>query len=279
MAGDDLPEHLELIERLKAGDSPEQIHAASRTGRSARTASGSLTAYAKYRLASATMERNKRAPAQKLSPPSSQQVTADYEVGPGHLPEPDGPDGLRRPAGQRPQAQQASRQAETAVRVAQERLRILGVKPDGTEPRVEHGQVVGVRSRRDASRPSTSGEDPVERQGRRDPAPRRDEGRTAPVDPVGSPPTRRSHADARPAARQHLLDLGPVRRHDPRPRDDRAGRRRRHDPPDLHPGRPLDGLGRGNVHESDFGMLARSRGARRSDSGRRPTPAASSRAR
>ena len=33
-----------------------------------------------------------------------------------------------------------------------------------------------------------------------------------------------------------------------------------------------------SVHESDFGMLARSQGAR-SASGRRPTPAASSRAR
>src|SRR5262249_5165542 len=41
-------------------------------------------------------------------------------------------------------AQQAMKQAETALRAARERLRILGVNPDGTEPQIEGGKVVGV---------------------------------------------------------------------------------------------------------------------------------------
>jgi Cu(I)/Ag(I) efflux system membrane fusion protein len=41
-------------------------------------------------------------------------------------------------------AQQALKQAENAVRAARERLRILGVKSDGTEPSVEGGRAVGV---------------------------------------------------------------------------------------------------------------------------------------
>ena len=47
-------------------------------------------------------------------------------------------------------AQQARKQAETSVRAAQERLRILGVKPDGTEPEVERRQGRRRQARRDA---------------------------------------------------------------------------------------------------------------------------------
>src|SRR3954452_14923979 len=43
------------------------------------------------------------------------------------------------------QSQQSLRAAETAVNVAQERLRVLGVRPDGTEPKISRGKVVGVQ--------------------------------------------------------------------------------------------------------------------------------------
>jgi cobalt-zinc-cadmium efflux system membrane fusion protein len=59
-------------------------------------------------------------------------------------------------------ARQAKHQAETAVRTAQERLRIFGVKPDGTEPEVEGGKVVGVKSDGTLPAPKSAGETPVE---------------------------------------------------------------------------------------------------------------------
>jgi multidrug efflux pump subunit AcrA (membrane-fusion protein) len=43
-------------------------------------------------------------------------------------------------------AQQTQQRAETALRVAREQLRVLGVRPDGTEPEIKDGKVVGVMS-------------------------------------------------------------------------------------------------------------------------------------
>src|SRR5262249_18991043 len=104
-----------------------------------------MTAYAQYRLAIATIERNRDLYAQKLiTPKQFEQVKASYEVAQATYQSLMDQMGYeRRLANTR--AQQARKQAETAVRAAQERLRILGVKPDGTEPEVEGGNVVGVR--------------------------------------------------------------------------------------------------------------------------------------
>jgi multidrug efflux pump subunit AcrA (membrane-fusion protein) len=82
-------------------------------------------------------------------------------------------------------AQQALKQAETAVRAAQEHLRILGVKPDGTEPEVERGKVVGVK-------PDGTLED-INKAAQPEPTPEKiippeKERAPAAVKPVGAPP-------------------------------------------------------------------------------------------
>jgi cobalt-zinc-cadmium efflux system membrane fusion protein len=82
-------------------------------------------------------------------------------------------------------AQQALRRDETAVRVARERLRVFGVKSDGTEPEIKDGQVVGVRSdgtlSRDPNKPDDRAKpDPI--------LPEGDDGGTISVMPVGISP-------------------------------------------------------------------------------------------
>ena len=164
-------------------------------------------------------------------------------------------------------AQQAMKQAETAVRAAQERLRILGVKPDGTEPEVEGGKVVGVKP--DGTLPAPP-----------------DEGAAA----AAESPRRSSRTDDGEGGRR-------AGRRPPRcgaePKDapvstysiwapfdgtilDREmivpGRRRRHDPPDLHDGQPGDGLGRGEHPRERLRHARPQPRGRRSGSGRRPTP-------
>ncbi len=104
-----------------------------------------MTAYAQYRLAVATIARERDLFAQKLiTPKQFQKVNADFEVAQANYQSLMDQMGFEvRLANTR--AQQARKQAETAVRATQERLRILGVKPDGTEPEVEHGKVLGVQ--------------------------------------------------------------------------------------------------------------------------------------
>jgi cobalt-zinc-cadmium efflux system membrane fusion protein len=136
---------LALIERLKRGESPEQIHEAFTDKALGENREKLMTAYAQYRLAIATMERNRELFAQKLiTPKQFEQVKATYEVAQATY------QGLMDQMGftarlENTRAQQAKRQAETSVRAAQERLRILGVKPDGTEPEVQGGKIVGVK--------------------------------------------------------------------------------------------------------------------------------------
>jgi multidrug efflux pump subunit AcrA (membrane-fusion protein) len=136
---------LELIERLEKGETPEQIHRALAQRAVGENRERLMTAYAQYRLAIATIERNRELFAQKLiTPKQFEQVKASYEVAQAtyqSLMDQMGYDA--RLANTR--AQQAKKQAETAVRTAQERLRILGVKPDGTEPVVKGDNVVGVK--------------------------------------------------------------------------------------------------------------------------------------
>jgi multidrug efflux pump subunit AcrA (membrane-fusion protein) len=134
-----------LIERLKAGDSPEEIHRRFQERSLGANREQVLTAYAAYRLSSVTMERNQQLIAQGvITPKQFQQVRAEFESAQATY------QGLMdqmeyntRLANVR--AQQTLRRDETAVRVARERLRVLGVKPDGTEPEIKEGKVVGVR--------------------------------------------------------------------------------------------------------------------------------------
>ena len=133
----------ELIERLEKGETPEQIHKAFAQRPVGENRERLITAYAQYRLAIATIERNRQLFAQNLiTLKHYEQVNASYEVAQATYQSL--MDQMRyetRLANTR--AQQAKKQAETAVRVAQERLRILGVKPDGTELEIEAGKLVG----------------------------------------------------------------------------------------------------------------------------------------
>src|SRR4029077_16437793 len=135
---------LELIERLEKGETPEQIHTAFAQRAVGENRERLLAAYAQYRLAIATIERNRDLFAQKLiTPKQYEQVNASYEVAQATYQSLMDQMGYEtRLANTR--AQQAKKQAETAVRAARERLRILGVKADGTEPEVTAGKVVGV---------------------------------------------------------------------------------------------------------------------------------------
>ena len=129
---------------MRKGESPEQVHNAFSDRALGENREKLMTAYAQYRLAKATIERNRDLFAQKLiTPKQFEQVKADYEVAQAtyqSLMDHMGYDAKLANT----RAQQARRQAETSVRAAQERLRILGVKPDGTEPEVQGGKVIGV---------------------------------------------------------------------------------------------------------------------------------------
>lgn len=136
---------LDLVERLKAGDSPAEIHRRFENRPVGANREQLLTAYASYRLSSATMDRNRELIGQGvITPKQFQQVRAEYESAQATY------EGLMdqmefnsRLANSR--ARNALLRAETAVRVAREHLRVLGVRPDGTEPEIKEGRVVGVR--------------------------------------------------------------------------------------------------------------------------------------
>src|SRR5262249_42008966 len=136
---------LELLQRLQRGETPDEIHTAFKDRALGENRERMMTAYAEYRLAVATYERNRELAAhQPLTTKQYQQVSADFEVAEAAY------QGLMDQMGYEARlanirAHQALKQAETSVRAARERLRILGVKPDGTEPEVAAGKVVGVK--------------------------------------------------------------------------------------------------------------------------------------
>jgi multidrug efflux pump subunit AcrA (membrane-fusion protein) len=144
---------LELLSRLRKGETPEQVHNSLQDRAVGANRERLMTAYAEYRLARTTIERNRDLYAQKLiTPKDFDQVNASYEVAQATY------QSLMDEMGfevklENTRAQQAKRQAETSLRVARERLRILGVKPDGTEPPVEGGKVVGVEPDRRLTAP------------------------------------------------------------------------------------------------------------------------------
>ncbi|HEU5117500.1 MAG TPA: efflux RND transporter periplasmic adaptor subunit, partial [Isosphaeraceae bacterium] len=136
---------LALIERLKAGDSPTQIQEEFENRAVGENRERLMTAYAKFRLAEAVRERSEHLrQGDAVSVEDYQQAVAEYEAAMASY------KSLMDRVGfearlEYARLQQERKQAETSVRVARERLRVLGVRPDGTEPEVREGKVVGVQ--------------------------------------------------------------------------------------------------------------------------------------
>ena len=137
---------LALIERLKSGDSPTQIQEEFENRAVGENRERLMTAYAKFRLADAVRERNEHLrEGNAVSLENYQQTLAEYEAAMASY------KSLMDRVGfearlEYSRLQQERKQAETSVRVARERLRVLGVPPDGTEPEVREGKVVGVQA-------------------------------------------------------------------------------------------------------------------------------------
>jgi len=153
-------------------------------------------------------------------------------------------------------AHQALRQAETSVRAARERLRILGVKPDGTEPDVAGNKVVGVKP--DGSLPATTKENATTEK----PETILPEagGKNSTVKPVGADPDKATKPKEAPVSTYSIWA----------PFDGTILDREM-----IVPGVAVDTTHRiftmanlatvwveASVHESDFGMLERSRGGK-----------------
>lgn len=124
----------ELIAGLKRGDEPDTIQK-KLEGRPVGAGRDRLmSAYAQYRLASAALERNKSlVEGHAVSMSQFQQARAAYEAASGSYQALlDSTEYEARLADLR--AQQAERQAETAVGVSRERLKILGVGLEDVPP-------------------------------------------------------------------------------------------------------------------------------------------------
>ena len=135
---------LDLIEALRRGDSPDQISREFEGHPVGSNRERLLTAYAQFRLAEATIDRNRELDAQSLiTRKQLQQVTADYDAARATY------QALIEQMGfetriAKIRAEQALRQAETALRVVRERLRIHGVQP--ANDRVGRGQMPPIKS-------------------------------------------------------------------------------------------------------------------------------------
>lgn len=116
----------ELIARLRKGESPETIHEQFGDRPVGLNRERLLTAYAQYRLANISMKRHKQLQANDAVAMSTyEQVLAQFEVAQATY------QSLMDQMGyevrlSRSRADQAKHQAETAVRVARERMRVLG---------------------------------------------------------------------------------------------------------------------------------------------------------
>jgi multidrug efflux pump subunit AcrA (membrane-fusion protein) len=180
---------LELIERLKANDSPETIHDRFEDRPVGVNRERLLTAYAQFRLDRVRFTRNKELrQGNAISLAAFQEVQAEFEASQATY------QALMDRMGfesklENTKAQQALRQAETAVQVARERLRVLGVKPDGTEPTITEGKVVGVKP--DGTLNGEGGTKPTEKPEKVLPARQPDE--AAAVAPVGAHPVGEEH--------------------------------------------------------------------------------------
>jgi multidrug efflux pump subunit AcrA (membrane-fusion protein) len=134
----------ELVDMLRATASPEEIQRRFQDRPLGDNRDRLMTAYANLRLQKVTWDRNQELIQQKaISSKQFQQVRADYEMAQatyqGLM---DQMEYTNKLADTR--AQQSLQRAETALRVAREQLRVLGVRADGTEPQIKDGKVVGV---------------------------------------------------------------------------------------------------------------------------------------
>ncbi len=134
----------ELVEQLRANAEPGEIQKRFQN----RTLGGNreqlLTAYAKYLREIGTLRQNEGLIKDKvITPTRFREVRADYEMAQatyqGQMDQMEYNNNLANL-----RAQQTLLAAETALRVAREQLRVLGVRPDGTEPEIKDGKVVGV---------------------------------------------------------------------------------------------------------------------------------------
>ncbi len=145
----------ELIEQLQAGQSPQEIQQRFEDRAVGKNRERLLTAYAEFRLADSMLKRYEGLRKDNaVSLEKFQQVRAEYDAELATY------KALMDLVGYEARldlsrARQDLKQAETAVRVARERLRVLGVRPDGTEPEIRGGKVVGVQP--DGTLPSTAG--------------------------------------------------------------------------------------------------------------------------
>lgn len=248
---------LDLVDALQKGESPEEIHRRFKDRAVGENRERLMTAYAQYRLGIATIERNRELFAQGLiTPKQFQKVNADFEVAQATYQSLMDQMGYEaRLANTR--ARQAKQQAEAAVRAAQERLRILGVKPDGTEPEVADGKVVGVRP--NGTLPASEEAEPAAQKPETILPPAQGKGKPA-VKPVGAQPD----PDPKPAE-------APISTYSIwAPFDGTILDREM-----IVPGVAVDTAHRiftianlstvwveASVHEGDFNMLARSRGGK-----------------
>ncbi len=123
-----------LVERIKAGDTPEEIHERFQDEVLGPNREKLVGALAQLRLAKSTLERNKALVTGTQSVPFKQyqQSVAEHEAAQATY------QALLDSIGYETKlaadiAVQQLRQSETAVRVARERLLVLGLAPDGSQ--------------------------------------------------------------------------------------------------------------------------------------------------
>jgi multidrug efflux pump subunit AcrA (membrane-fusion protein) len=184
----------ELVDLLRQNQNlePEQIQIKFKDRSLGGNREQLLTAYVDFRHKTWELSRIKDLYDKKvMTPKQYQQVQADYESAKatyeGLMDQMEYTNNLANV-----RAQQALQRADTALRVAREQLRVLGVRPDGTEPEIKDGKVVGVLA--DGSLPVEPGKTPETPK----PAPivpGAEEGDESAVMPVGAP------SDADPKAK------------------------------------------------------------------------------
>jgi multidrug resistance efflux pump len=135
---------LQLVKLLRDDVSPEEIQLAFQDKTLGGNREQLLSAYANFRLQRARVKRNEELNSQKvITPKEYQQVRADYESAQatyqGLMDQMEYNNKLANIT-----AEQSLQRAETEYGVASEQLRVLGVPPDGTEPEIKDGKVVGV---------------------------------------------------------------------------------------------------------------------------------------
>ncbi len=150
---------LELIGMLRKGESPETIHARFENRAVGENREHLMKLYVEYRLAKATFDRNKELHDNRvIAPKQFEQARASYEVALASY------QALMDQMGYQSKlenvvAQQARRQAESAVVVAKERLNLLGVSADLASAELETDQL----SHRDLKNSALGlGTDPVD---------------------------------------------------------------------------------------------------------------------